>query len=245
MAAAAVMAKRALAAQTDRGYAAYALGGPIRFLAPLLGIWALAMAALVFSAPGFGDALFSRYFNHPQFARKMFGALFLAGSIGVGASGILLWLSAKRRPRLSAEDSSRFPAALLFWMAIAGYAGGISPIHELYIHGTVSAASATAVLLTALLLARICSDLSRNKRLLLSIPIFCESFLITWLPLLIIRNGWGWTDEINWSLKEENSLVFMADLFPNAWWAFALVGLTVQAAMLVVWVRGSATETTG
>jgi hypothetical protein len=242
IAALAVLAKGVTAKENRPAYARYALGIQVRGLLLPVGVSCFAIAAMIFLAPAFGDALFSHSFNHPQFARKMFGALFLGGAFVASAAAAFLWLFARRSPEAQLGSARDFDGWLLFWMAVAGYAGGIATHHELYIHGMVSAGCATSVLLTALLLARVCSDVSRFKRLFLAVPLFCESFLITWLPLLIIRYDWGWAGEKNWQLKEQNSLVLMADLFPDAWWALAAVGLTVQAAMLIFWVTASREE---
>ncbi len=237
-----VLVKRVAAKGDKPGYARYALGIQVRSILLAAGIWCLAVAAMVFLVPGFGDALFSHSFHHPQFARKMFGALFLAGAVGASVAAAFLWLFARRSTQARTESARDFDGWLLFWMAVVGYAGGIATHHELYIHGMVSAGCATSVLLTALLLARVCSDVSRVTRLFLAVPIFFESFLITWLPLLIIKYDWGWAGEKNWQLKEQNSLVLMADLFSHAWWALMAAGLAVQAAMLIFWVTASGEE---
>ena len=232
----AVLVKRISASGTEAAYAGYALRMPLRCLSLAVGIWVLALAVLVVAAPGFGDALFSRFFNHPEFARHMFAAFFVAGGSALVCAALLLWLAARGRANAHGDTSKDFAFGLLFWMTVAGYAGGISTHHELYIHGMISAGCATSVLLTVLFLARVCSDVPRIVRLLCAVPIFCESLLILWLPLLIIKCGWGWTGEKNWQLKKQNALVFMSDLFPDSWKAPALAGIAVQAAMLAVWV---------
>jgi hypothetical protein len=238
-----VLVKRISAAGTKPGYARYALRVPVRGLLLAVGMWVLALALLVFTLPGFGDALFSRHFNHPAFARQMFAAFFLVGGSALVCAGMFLLLAA-RSGRSAQTDSPRdFAAGLLFWMTVTGYAGGISTHHELYIHGMISAGCATSVLLTVMLLARICSDAPRAVRTLCAVPILCENFLILWLPLLIIKCDWGWASEKNWQLKYENTLVFMADLCPEAWQALAAVGVTVQAAMLAVWILARKEET--
>ena len=218
------------------GYVRYVRGHTVRRLLGLLAIWNFAIGGTILSFPGFGQALFSHYFNRPDFARKMFEAFFFGGGFALGAAAFILLLFSRKamnEPRSQVPD---FAAGLLLWMTIAGYAGGIATHHELYIHGMVSAGSATAVLLTVLFLARVCSDMSRLGRLLLAVPIFCENFAITWLPLLIIKYNWGWAGEKNWELKARNLLVFMADILPNAWWKILVVGMLIQAAMLIVWL---------
>jgi len=227
-----LLAKRITTGQAGPDYARYTRSNAVKYPLLLATVWTFALAVTVLLLPDFGHEFFSRYFNHPLFARKMFVALFLAGSLVLAAIGIFLILSARKKPIAIQESSS----SLLFWMAVAGYAGGIVTIHELYIHGIISASCASSVLLTILLLGRISSDLSRTWRILLAIPIFFENLLIIWFPLLIIRYNWGWADEKNWPLKEGNSLVFMADVLPDTFWLLAFGGIAIQAAMLLVWI---------
>ncbi len=125
---------------------------------------------------------------------------------------------------------------MLYWMAIAGFLGGIATHHEIYIHGIVSAGSATAVLLSILLLAWLASDFPRWAKLLLAIPILAENFFVLWLPVLILQYNWGWAGEKNWQLKKENGLTFLADVFPHQWKLFFLLGIAVQAAAIMFWV---------
>jgi hypothetical protein len=219
----------------EPSYAQFARRPIIYRLVALLSAWLFMMALLILALPGFGGALFSRFFNHPQFARWMFTGFFAAGSLSLGVAAGVLWKTG-RKDSIAPGWPLFSGASLLFWMVLAGYAGGIATHHELYIHGMVSAGSATAVFLTILFFARVCSDLSRPARLLLAVPIFIENFMISWAPLFIIRNRWGWSDEKNWQLKTENALIFLADLFPEKWrWAM-LAGLAAQAVMLFVWI---------
>lgn len=229
-----------------RRQVAYPSSGPARatlFSTVAAGLWYLMMAFLVFTWNAFGTRLFSHYFNHPAYARTMFGAYFFAGAVAALGTSILLWPVARGRPGAASGGSAGSGALLLFWMAMLGYAGGIATHHELYIHGMVSAGSATAVLLTVLFLGRVVSDLSGFKKALLAAPIFCESFLITWAPLFIIKFDHGWSTEKNWHLKDKHSLVFMADLFRDLWWLLAALGIGIQAAMVAMWTTGSKKET--
>jgi hypothetical protein len=227
----AVLTRESLFSRDPAGFGLFTLRPVVRRLLALLGLWTLAMAALVFGAPLFGDALFSHYFNHPGFARVMFGSFFIAGGTVLIAVSGALWLSARRK----LANNSDSAASLLFWMTVAGFAGGIATHHELYIHGMVSAGSATAVLLSILFLGRVASSASRLTKALVAVPIFCESFLITWFPILIVHNNWGWSGEKNWQLKQEKALAFLADLFPDVWRGAIVAGLILQAGMLIWW----------
>jgi hypothetical protein len=224
--------------QTGSGYADFAASQPVKWMLLIMGGWALAIGVLIIAVPGFGAALFSRFFNHPDFARRMFAWLFLAAGSTIGMAGALLWKVGRGRASAAGGPETDFAPGLLFWMAVTGYAGGIATHHELYIHGMVSAGCATSVLLTVMFLARACSDVPRTLKFILAIPILCENVLITWLPLLIIKYNLGWVDENNWLLKAGNSLVFLADLLPGAWAELAVVGLVIQAVMIVVWIAG-------
>ncbi len=234
-----------LSAQSATAYAVFAASPTVRRVLLIVAAWALAMGALIFIVPDFGAALFSHYFNHPDFARKMFLSLFLAGGFSIGAVGVVLWQLGRGRDVAGPRSEADFAATLLFWMAAAGYAGGIATHHELYIHGMISAGCATSALLTVMFLARVCSDASRTMRILLAIPVLGESFLVTWLPLVIIKYNWGWVGEKNWALKEQNSLVLMADLLPGAWKALALSGIAIQIIALVTWALSTGEEQVG
>ncbi|MBI5115994.1 hypothetical protein HZA56_05930 [Candidatus Poribacteria bacterium] len=224
--------------QIGAGYADFAASQTVKWLLWIMGGWALVIGVLILAVPGFGAALFSRFFNHPDFARRMFAWLFLAAGSAIAGAGVLLWRLGRGRAGAAGSTETDSASNLLFWMAVTGYAGGIATHHELYIHGMVSAGCATSVLLTAIFLARACSDFSRITRLILAIPILCENVLITWLPLLIIKYNWGWADEKNRLLKAESSAVFLADLLPGAWAALAVVGLMIQVVMMAVWIAG-------
>jgi len=231
-----ILARKAIRGKPDGGYAEVLFRPSLRRLLVFAGIWCAAMATLVALVPGFGEVIFTRYFNHPEFARKMFGAFFAAGACGLITASAMLWLFSRARRSTDSKETRDSAGGLLGWMAIAGYAGCIATHHELYIHGMVSAGCAASVVLTVLFLARVCSDAPRAWRCALAFPVFCENFLIVWLPLLVVKYNWGWSGEKNWALKTENSLVFMADLFPNAWSALAFAGVVIQIAMLLLWV---------
>jgi len=233
-----ILARNIVQEKTTALYPRLASSLAIKIIFTAFSFWCLLMTLLVLFVPSFGVALFSHFFNHPVFARKMFGWFFLAGALALGAVATVLWRaqSRQRKRESSLPLLNSKPAAILFWMTFLGYAGGILTHHEIYIHGMVSAGSATAVFLTVLFIGRVISGIPRPARVLLSFPILVENFVITWLPLLIIKNNWGWAGEKNWQLKQENALVFLADLFPSGWhWAMA-AGVVLQAAMLLVWI---------
>jgi hypothetical protein len=233
-----VLARNVIKEKASALYPRFAGSLTIKNVLTACSLWCLLMALLVLFIPSFGSALLSHFFNHPAFARKMFGWFFFTGALAFGTVAIASWWaqSRQRKNDFSLPLLNSNPAAILFWMTFLGYAGGILTHHEIYIHGMVSAGSATAVFLTVLFIGRVISDIPRPARILLAVPILVENFLITWLPLLIMKNKWGWAEENNWYLKQQKALVFLADLFPSGWhWAMA-AGIALQAAMLLVWI---------
>ncbi|RJP23855.1 MAG: hypothetical protein C4520_05280 [Candidatus Abyssobacteria bacterium SURF_5] len=210
-------------------------GKRVRLPLLVLSLWAALIAGFLLAGQNFGQNFFPRYFNHPDFARKMFAGYFGAGAVALGLAFFALSVKKRSSAERIPDDDKLAGAYLLYWMAIAGYLGGIITVHEIYIHGTISAGSATAVVLTLLFLARIAADFPRKLKLLLVLPIMAENLLILWFPLLIIRNNWGWAGEKNWALKEQNQLSFLADILADHWKMLGVAGIVLQATLLSIW----------